>query len=106
MPKHTIHQVDEKDAQDYCRALEEMYDVMVVLELRPSPSRVRGHWAVVATAYHREDGTLASPFRGEEARYPGANHATFGGAMLWAAHKLEMRLQAACALKQLPLDFG
>lgn len=104
--KHTIHQVDERDGQDFARAVEELYDVMVVIELRPSPSRVQAHWSVIATAYHRDDQTVAARFRGEECRYPGPNHATFGGAMLWALQKLEMRLQAATALKQLPFPWA
>jgi hypothetical protein len=105
MPRQGDYQVDEKDGHDFARAIEEMYDVMVVVELRPSPSRVKGHWLVCATAFQARDTATFPVFRGEEARYPGPNHSTFGGALLWALQKLEMRLQAATALKQLPFAF-
>jgi len=94
MPKHNIPEITMTDALDYVEAVQAMYSLNIIVELRPGVMGTTGKWQVTAKAYNAPQTPVDQPLLTEMVTYPSSNHKTFAGALLGSVMRLEQHLQA------------
>lgn len=103
MPKkrEAVSMGPDGDALDYQMAIEDVYNVSVVLLLRPSKARVHWGWTIEAKAYQTSEDAPRKMITFALATYPTVAHRTFAGAILGALFGLEDRLRAYTTLVEM-----
>ena len=89
------------DALDYQMALEDVYGVVVIVELRPAKVRMHYGWAIEAKAYQMTPDAPRRLLSFASCIYPTVDHKTFQGAIMGALFGLEDRLRAYTTLRMM-----
>ena len=90
-----------EDVLDYTQAVEAMYGLPIIIQLRPSEKGCKGRWTVVAVAYVEGPEGTREMLLEKMVTYPSSSFKTFPGACLNAAMSLEQQLQGYYWLQQM-----
>lgn len=91
--KHEGQGISPSDVIDYTQAVQTMYNVTVVVELKVSSPGTLGKWTIVAKSYEKRGENQDAIVIGSLTTYPSRHHKTLPGAILGAVMRLEQQLQ-------------